>query len=292
MSRYEQKAKKRFPALLIIFVIVISAVFVIFLYQKNKQEEVNMEIKEIDIPIEKNAQLIEEHAVLPIDEITERIDFEKSPNPIRIKESIEESVVKPKMPALEYSDDSFRKELKNVSEDLLHWFTDESLIRKYIMIMNDLSQNQLLYKHVSFLKMSQQIVVKTDEKGLYLGNESYHRYDRLADAIDTINVEKGLGLYLVFRPLFKQVYDGFAYPNEYSLEDMFMKASASVIKAPIIETRISLRKHSIMYKFVDKKLEALDAVDKQMLRMGPENTKKIQAKLRQLVEAISELNNS
>ena len=289
MSRYEQKEKKGFPWLLIIIVIAIT--FAIFLYLNNEQEEEGVEIKGIAIPVEVNKPFIDKQAVPSTDKVIADAGVEGVSSPMAISEALEEPVVNLKMPSLENSDDRFRKELENVSEDLLHWFTGDGLIRKYILIMNDLSQNQLLYKHVSFLKISQPIVVNKDKKGLYLANESYHRYDLLADAIDTINVEKGLGLYLVFRPLFKQVYDEFFYSNEYGLEDMFMKASASVIKAPIIKTRISLSKHSIIYKFEDKKLEALDAVDKQMLRMGPENTRKIQAKLRRLVEAISALNN-
>ncbi len=36
------------------------------------------------------------------------------------------------------------------------------------------------------------------------------------------------------------------------------------------------------YRYVDPKLEALSPAQKQLLRMGPENAQKIQAKLREL----------
>lgn len=285
MSRYEQEENKRFSPFLIVVLILLLVAFAVWMYQKNKQV-INVETKALDIPVEQTLATIDT-AELPVADVTEQIDVKKNQTPGNTKELIVESGLKPKEQILELNDDGFRTKLEGVSEDLLYWFNVEGLIRKYILIINDLSQNQLVYKHVRFLTIPQKMVVKKDEQGLYLGSDGYRRFDRLANAIDAINVKKGLSLYLAFKPMFEKVYEEFAYPKEYSLEYMFMKASASVIKAPVIDTKIYLLKHTASYKYADKKLEALDAVDKQMLRMGPENTRKIQAKLRRLVEAIS-----
>jgi hypothetical protein len=42
----------------------------------------------------------------------------------------------------------------------------------------------------------------------------------------------------------------------------------------------------VHYKFADSKLEKLSALDKQMLRMGPDNTRLIQKKMRELVQVL------
>jgi len=265
-------------------VVMLSTALAVWWYQQNKQTT-DKEITAIDIPVEKSAADLEKKGLSINDEAGRISSGENMGN-----EPVVENVVKPTLIKLEESDDSFRKELGDVSENLSDWFQVKSVIKKYIVIINDLSQNQILYKHRGFLKMPQKFVVKEDSQGLYIGNESYARFDRFAQAISSLDVQKGLVLYLTFRPLFKQVYDEFGYPAEYQLEDIFMKAAASVIEAPIIKGRISLRRHSVGYKFADEELEALSHVEKQMLRMGPENTQKIQAKLRQLVEAISVLN--
>ena len=284
MSRYEQKVSRTYSPVLIIVIIMISTVLAVGLYLQNKQTT-DKEIKTIDIPVEKPAVDLEKKE-LPINNGAEGIGSGKN----WVNEPVEEEMVKPTLIKLEESDDSFRKNLGETSESLLHWFQVKGVIRKYIVIINDLSQNNILYKHRTFLTMPQKFVVKEDSQGLYMANESYARYDQLANAIGTIDVQKARNLYLTFRPLFKQVYDEFAYPAEYQVEDIFMKAAASVIEAPLIKGRIALRRHSVGYKFAEEQLEALNDVEKQMLRMGPENTQKIQAKLRRLVEVISVLN--
>ena len=284
MSRYEQKVNRKSSPVLMIVVVMIFAVLAVWLYQKNKQGT-DIDVKTIDIPLAKPA-LDSGKKQLPVVDGAERTGSEKK----LINESVEQKIVIPTVIKLEESDETFRKDLGNISESLLTWFQVKDVIRKYIVIINDLSQNQILYKHRKFLKMPQNFVVKEDAQGLYIGQESYARYDQLANAISSLDVQKGLDLYLTFRPLFKQVYDEFGYPAEYQLEDIFMKAAASVLEAPIINGRVSLRRYSVGYKFADAKLEVLNGVEKQMLRMGPDNTQKIQVKLRQLVEAISVLN--
>jgi sRNA-binding regulator protein Hfq len=256
------------------------------LYQQNEQVA-DKETKAIAIPVDKSVPDIAKKGV-PVNAETAMPGSGKS----KTNESVEEGTgaVKPTKVTLEASDDSFRKAVGNVSVSLLNWFQVKDVIRKYIVIINDLSQNQILYKHRKFLKMPQKFVAKEDSQGLYIANESYARYDQFANAVVSFDVQEGLDLYLTFRPLFKQVFDEFAYPAEYRVEDIFMKAASSVLQAPVIKGRIYLRRHSVRYKFAKEELEALNGVEKQMIRMGPENTEKIQAKLRQLVEAISALN--
>ena len=284
MSRYEQQASRKKLPVLIILVVVISIISAIWIFQKNKQFT-GKEIKLIAIPIAKTESDLNKEVAVD-DTAKEGGDSEQTQD----TDTTEELLINPGMLEPGNSDDGFRKAIVKVSANLSDWFNVKDVIRKYILIINDFSQSQILYKHRKFLKMPLVMVVKNDSQGLYMEKESYSRYDRLANAIDAIDEQKGLSLYLAFRPIFKQVYDEFAYPEDYRLEDIFMKAAASVIEAPIITDRVYLLKHSMRYKFADKKLEALNDVEKQMIRMGPENTKKIQNKLRQLVEAVSVLN--
>ena len=43
---------------------------------------------------------------------------------------------------------------------------------------------------------------------------------------------------------------------------------------------------SVMYKFADSRLESLPAPQKQLLRTGPENMRRIKAKLREIKETL------
>lgn len=78
-------------------------------------------------------------------------------------------------------------------------------------------------------------------------------------------------MYRDFKSLIQQVYLEFGYPADRRLEDIFLKAAAQILAAPIVDSLIDLVRPSVYYKFADEKLEALSPVAKQMLHMGPDN---------------------
>ena len=57
--------------------------------------------------------------------------------------------------------------------------------------------------------------------------------------------------------------------------------------APVGEGEIRLVRPLLSYEFEDQELEALTMVEKQLLRMGPNNTGKIQAALQPLHQLLS-----
>jgi len=283
MSRYEQQVNPG-VSWLVISVFLILIVLACWLYWPVSQEN-DTETEKIDIPKEIPV------AVSTIDPVVNRVDEVLISEPVaqsQDQQTEQNNVLTKKiiLPALEQSDDVFRRELSLVSANLSRWFGGSDVIKKYLVIVNDLSQKQILFKHRIFLKTPGKIVVGEDKQGLYLSEDSYQRYNIFVNAITAIDADKGLQLFLAFKPLFEQVYKEFAYPSDYQLQDLFLKAAANVIEAPIINGRIDLVQHSVRYKFSDKKLESLSDVEKQMIRMGPENTKKIQAKLRELVQLL------
>jgi hypothetical protein len=55
-----------------------------------------------------------------------------------------------------------------------------------------------------------------------------------------------------------------------------------LLQTPVIEDKIYLSRDVLTYTFVDSRLENLRPAQKHLLRMGPENVRKIQEKLREL----------
>jgi len=195
----------------------------------------------------------------------------------------------PVLPDLDHSDGLLREEMTGLSPGLAGWLNTDQLIRKYVVIANDFSQGLRLEKHLRFLQLDQPFAVDQANGNLLIAAQSYRRYDRLAAAINALDVQATLAVYKKFRPLLVQVFKEFSYPDEYGLEDIFTKAVAVILAAPVRDGQIALERHSIQYKFADPQLEGLNPIYKQMLRMGPENTRIIQDKLRLFVEALAEL---
>jgi len=193
------------------------------------------------------------------------------------------------LPDLDHSDALLREELAGVSPVLAEWLKADQLIRKYVVLVNDLSQGLRLEKHLRFLEPDQLFAVDQDDGKLFIAGKSYQRYDRLAAAIDALDVQATLSVYKKFRPLLLQVFREFSYPDEYSLEDIFTKAAAVFLAAPVKDGQIAVERHALQYRFADQQLEALNPIHKQMLRMGPDNTRIIQNKVRLFVEALVNL---
>ncbi|MDO9268578.1 MAG: DUF3014 domain-containing protein [Methylobacter sp.] len=193
------------------------------------------------------------------------------------------------LPDLDHSDSLLREEMTGLSPALAGWLNTDQLIRKYVVIFNDFSQGLRLEKHLRFLKPDQPFAVDQDNENLFIAIKSYRRYNQLAAAINALDIQATLAVYKKFRPLLLQVFREFSYPDEHSLEDIFTKAAAVILAAPVRDGQIALERHSVHYKFADQQLEALNPVHKQMLRMGPDNTRIIQNKLRLFVAGLVNL---
>lgn len=287
MSRYKKKVDNKYLPITLILIVISLLAIGIWFFNNNQGNESDSQISQtVEIPKEKKEIDSEFEKPLKLgvnEENMSNLDNNK------IDAQLTSPKKEPKLLELDESDEGFRSAVNDVSVSLGDWFKTKDVVRKYIVLVHDISQNQILNKNRQFLSVPQNKMVEADSQGLHLSKQGYRRYDRFANAVASIDVQKGLELYLTYQPLFNKVFKSFSYPKTYNLEDIFLKAAANVLKAPIIETRIDLYKHSVLYKFTDKKLESLSHVEKQMLRMGPENTRKIQGKLRQLAEAISTL---
>lgn len=193
------------------------------------------------------------------------------------------------VPALEQSDSWVQQQINQLSPVLGDFVKTEQTARKLMLIVNDFSQSLRLYKHMRYFSLKEPFIAIKDDNGWFMNERSYNRYNQLVDAFAKMDTREALRSYKTMQPLLQQVYAEFGYPEQYSLEDLFKKAAAEMIAAPVIDGRIGLIQPSVRYKFADRQLEQLSPVQKQMLRMGPDNTRKVQKKLRELVQQLASL---
>jgi hypothetical protein len=288
MGRYEQrKAKKSIGVniAVVIVLIVLAGAGGFFYTQQQPGGVADPDLQELAVPVVK--EMGAAVPLLPADEAANAAaDAETGMDNPEEPQQEEEQVV---LPALDNSDGLFREAMLQLSPELLQWLNAGQLIRKYVVIANDFSQGLILEKHLRFLKPDQPFAADQDDSGLFIATKSYQRYDKLAAAIAALDAQATLAVYKKFKPLLLQVFAEFSYPEEHSLEDILIKAAAEILAAPVIDGRIALVRPTVNYKFADQKLEALSPIRKQMIRMGPENTRIIQNKVRMLVEKLVNL---
>lgn len=285
MSRYETAENSYFTRPLIIGLVAAVIVGVILVSQLDKPH--GQKTSDLEIPKEKRLQKSTEATSerLP-DEIHKQPSYtQDTRDGAATTERVAKTSILP-LPPLAQSDALFREDVISISPKLAEWVQGRDLIKKYLLVFNDAAQGLRIFKHFNFLTLNEPFVVGEDSQGFYMAAKGYRRYNTLATAINAVDVAAGMLLYKKFHPLMLQVFAEFSYPQQYQLEDLLKKTGALIVSAPIIDEKIRLIKPSVYYKFQDEDIEALDPMQKQMIRMGPENTRIIQRKVRQLLAAL------
>lgn len=164
---------------------------------------------------------------------------------------------------------------------------EKDIIRHFVVFVDNIAQGQLARK-VSPLKVpNSQFTVSDVSNRTYLNPDSYHRYDLYADFISNLDEQQLVTTYEQLTPLLNQAFDELGYNNG-SFNERMIDAIDVVLAAPIIEQAIELNSVSVNYKFVDPQLESLPNAQKLMIRMGPENSKKVKMALRKLKKQLQE----
>lgn len=156
------------------------------------------------------------------------------------------------------------------------------LVRKATVFIDALSKGDVLRKSVTVLKPEGKFsATKMSDKVYILNPDSYHRYDALTEAFVDLNAEAVVSAYVKMASLFEEAYEELGYPDG-SFRETIIKAIDLLQQTPVLDEEVQLVRPSVMYKFADSELESLSAAEKQLIRMGPANTRKIQSKLAQI----------
>jgi len=131
------------------------------------------------------------------------------------------------------------------------------------------------------LTPNKSFTVVTKGEALYLNPQSYRRYDLVADAFSSLDAKAAVRIFREVRPLFQQAYRELGYPNQ-DFQETLIQAIRELLDTPVVQGDIAVVHAVTTYQMVDENLEDLDDAQKDLLRMGPQNIRKVQNKLREM----------
>lgn len=202
---------------------------------------------------------------------------ESEPEPVEVVEPVPAFV----LPLLNDSDQLIRDGVVSLTrhEDVNRWLSPNELIRKIVVFADNIANGRIVREPVRVLAPEGSFLVqKMTEKTFILDEASYDRYNMFTGVIISIDAQRTAELYSLLSPLFQEAFDELGYPDQ-KFNDVLFRAIGRLLETPVITTPIMLTQPVVMYEFADSKLEALSPVQKQMIRMGPENTRALQAKI-------------
>jgi hypothetical protein len=189
--------------------------------------------------------------------------------------------------ALQYSDEPLRDALRPVldSELLASALQAENLVERSAAVIDGLSRGVIRHKLLPLTPPDARFPVITEGSQALMDPTGYRRYDPYVNAIDALDTQALVVIFNRFRPLLEEAYALLGYEAE-EFDNALVRGLDRVIDAPVVEGLIEVRKVEAVYKFEDPGLEQLPGVHRQLLRMGPQNTRRIKAKARSLREAL------
>ncbi len=198
-----------------------------------------------------------------------------------------------KLPALNQSDDYFRTHIQSFFASppafVQQWVHGSELIRNAVSLIDAASQGYIVDKMRRMRKFSEDFVVTEEGEGIkkryYMSAYSYYRYNDFANRIAGMDPHHIANTFHLLQPLLEKAYQEIGAP-EGNISSAVIQALDQVLTAPVIYGKIELTRSSVLYQYKDRRLETASDIHKQMLRMGAENTEKIQRKVSEIKKLI------
>ncbi len=219
--------------------------------------------------------------------VEEPVVEEPEPEPV-IEPVIEEEpeVEEPEEPAfvlplLNESDQLIRDGVVSLTrhEGINAWLGPSELVRKFVAFVDNIAHGQVAKEPVRVLTPQGPFLAnRIDEKTFELDPRSYDRYNSFTEIVISIDARRAAEFYHLLRPLIQEAYDELGYGNK-PFDDVIFQAIGRLLETPVIDGQIRLVRPVVMYKYEDERIESLSAAQKQLIRMGPRNTRLLQAKL-------------
>jgi hypothetical protein len=122
------------------------------------------------------------------------------------------------------------------------------------------------------------------------------RYSAFVAFVESLDTARAAALYKQNYPLFQAAYKELGYPRAYfndrvvAVIDQLLAtpepAGPLAVKLTDVKGEVASTQPWTRYEFADPQLEALPAGSKALLRMGPDNARKLKAKLREFRAAV------
>ncbi|MEE4146528.1 MAG: DUF3014 domain-containing protein [Halieaceae bacterium] len=212
------------------------------------------------------------------------------PRPEPVVEAIAEAPAEPSpppLPPLTESDEVMRAQMEaaGVAGVLAPLEQQQNLIQQGTALIDGLSRGVVLRKLLPLDPPSGDFTAIEEGDQIFMNPASYQRYDSYAQTIASLDTGTLVDSFHTLRPLYEEAYGQLGL-NPDDFDNALIRALDRVLATPEIEGPIALTHKSVMYKYADPQLEQLTPMQKQLLRMGPDNLRRIKEQARSLREGL------
>ncbi|MFO1312368.1 MAG: DUF3014 domain-containing protein [Burkholderiales bacterium] len=184
------------------------------------------------------------------------------------------------LPALADSDAAVRSVLVELfgSEAVGRLFVGEDAIRRFVATVDNLPRKTVAARLMPVKPVPGGFVTSGADDATTIDARNAYRYRPYVLAMEGVPAKRLVAAYAYLYPLFQAAYRDLGYPNGY-FNDRLVAAIDDMLAAPEV-TAPRVTQPKVLYEFADPALEGLSAGQKILVRMGPDNAKRVKEKLR------------
>lgn len=194
------------------------------------------------------------------------------------------------LPSLDVSDEFVRDLVARLSAhpQLAAWLVNDALARRFVTAVISLAEGMSPAPHVPFLEPAEPFEVENSGERLFIDPASYRRYDLLAETFASLDTDGTARLYRQLLPLFDDAYRELGLHGR-SFDEATARAIANLLAVDVPDGRLEVIPSpavATVHEFAEAGLEARSPAEKHLLRMGPDNARRVQAKLAEIGSAL------
>lgn len=190
------------------------------------------------------------------------------------------------LPALDESDSVVRNLAAALSAhpDLAAWLVGDRMIRRFVVAVDNVANGRNPAEHLPFMRPEGRFDVIGEPPDLRIDPRSHQRYDLHAGIVASLDTSGAAALYARLEPLMDEAYAELGYPGT-PFRTALERAVVHLLAAPIVEDPPVLP-GMVFYEHTDPRLRSLTPAQQQLLGMGPENVRRVRAKMRAIAAEI------
>ena len=261
-------------AVIILIIVVCAAAFVLLKPSDEPQKRTEVEQAPKEQPMmelkPENDPVVDAPSVMPEKPETLEVPTQRPVEP--------EPEVEP-LPTLDESDDVVVAKIDEyLSDSVMSLMVTDDVIRRGVVFIDNIAKGKIAKKHTPVVKPEEEFSVNEGDI-LTIDPNSYERYTPYVKVFTSMSAAQAVRMYEEYKPLINNAYSEIGYGDDefnQTLED----AIDLLLDTPEPEGDLPLLRDSVTYQYAFSEWEQLPAAQKQLLRMGPENMKKVKTVLR------------
>lgn len=192
----------------------------------------------------------------------------------------------PPLPPLDASDAYVRDLGAGLSRDttFVSWLGHDDLVRRFVAAVANVAEGASPAVHVPFLRPAETFRVLARGDRTVVDPATFRRHDPAVTALTSLDAAACARALARLEPLFDVAWRELGDPRQ-DFRGTLAAALARLTSVPVPEGEVEVVPEGAVWAFADPELERRAAVEKLLLRLGPDNARRLQGWLRELAAA-------